>query len=72
MPVIDPIDEALRWLRQDLLAAQRVLASARLPAEVPYHVEVVEDILSDPEQRSTTEWKVTVAEALLAARDAAR
>lgn len=66
------IDEALGWLRQDLLEAQRVLSVAHLPAEVPYHVEVVEDILSDPEQRLTSAWKVTVAVAVLAARDESR
>ncbi|NNH73714.1 hypothetical protein HLB23_28325 [Nocardia uniformis] len=68
----DPIGEALGWLHQDLLAAQLVLAAAGLPAEVPYHVEVIEDILSDHEQRWSGEWKLTVARAVLAARDAAR
>lgn len=64
----ETIAEARAWIAGDLLAAQRVLAAADLPREVPAHVEVLTDILDD--RRHTLDWKLTVAAAILAARDA--
>lgn len=67
----DSIAEAQRWLAADLLGAQRALSRAAIvmPADVPTHVEVLTDILDD-EHRWTLDWRVTVARAILAARNA--
>ncbi len=64
----DSIAAARGWLTADLLGAQRTLARAVMPADVPTHVEVLTDILDD--QTKTLEWRTTVALAVLAARDA--
>ncbi|WP_280376540.1 FkbM family methyltransferase [Nocardia wallacei] len=62
------ISEALGWLRADPLTAQRALNTAELPADVPRHIEVLDDILRD-DHKWTIQWRTTVANAVLTARD---
>lgn len=67
---VEPIIvEARSWLAADLLTAQRILTDAEMPSDVPTHVEVLTDILDD-ELRYTLDWRLTVAYAILAARNA--